>query len=137
MKIKCNTCDTENSPEDEVCGHCMAIISRADSAEKDENVEKPKPETSVAKRVKICRVCGMENPPTGVLRCRNRICRADISRIRPIEKTDKPEPDVEEEIETGETRDKYLALAAAAPFRGYLPEELTPGGWYRRKRRAR
>ncbi|MCL2009579.1 MAG: RiPP maturation radical SAM C-methyltransferase, partial [Synergistaceae bacterium] len=29
----------------------------------------------------------------------------------------------------------YLALAAAAPFRGYLPEERTPGGWYRRKHR--
>ncbi|MCL2009964.1 MAG: hypothetical protein FWG71_05390 [Synergistaceae bacterium] len=37
-------------------------------------------------------------------------------------------------VKLGETHEIYLALAAAAPFRGYLPEERTPGGWYRRKR---
>ena len=30
----------------------------------------------------------------------------------------------------------YLALAVAAPFRDYLPEERMPGGWFRRKHRT-
>jgi len=38
-------------------------------------------------------------------------------------------------VKLGDTDKKYLALAAA-PFRGYLSEERTPGGWYRRKPRA-